>query len=152
MTAQLSFVTPPPGLDPVVDFTLDAIDGAPGLYSLHASEAPTTRLFVVDAAVHLPHYSPFVTDEQAGMLGLTSAEQALLLVIANPAETGTTVNLMAPIVVNLATGISAQLILEDQEWPLRAALVPGGAVASGASAAAAVSASASVRTREAVAV
>jgi flagellar assembly factor FliW len=44
------------------------------------------------------------------------------LVIANPGESGTTVNLLAPIVVNATTGVCAQVILDDQDWPLRAQL------------------------------
>lgn len=124
MSASLTFVTPPPGLDPTVDFTLDEVTGAAGLYSLHAATEPARRLFVVDAAVHLPDYSPVISFEQSDSLGVTDPEDALLLVVANPAATGTTVNLMAPIVVNSATGMSAQLILEGQDWPLRAALLP----------------------------
>lgn len=124
MSASLTFVTPPPGLDPVVDFTLDEISGAEGLYSLHAAAQPSTRLFVVDAAVHLPDYSPVITDEQGDALGVTGPDDALLLVVANPATSGTTVNLMAPIVVNSTTGLSAQVILENQEYPLRAVLAP----------------------------
>jgi flagellar assembly factor FliW len=122
MSASLTFVTPPPGLDPAVDFVLDEIEGASGLYALSTSGTPRSRLFVVDAAVHLPDYSPYITDEQSSSLGVTGPQDALLLVVANPAPTGTTVNLMAPIVVNASTGVSAQLILEGQDWPLRAAL------------------------------
>lgn len=124
MSASLTFVTPPPGLDPVVDFTLDEVSGATGLYSLQASTAPTTRLFVVDAGIHLPDYSPEISEEQGDSVGVRGPEDALVLVVANPQETGTTVNLMAPIVVNAHTGMSAQVILENQDWPLRAALVP----------------------------
>lgn len=65
MSAHLSFVTPPFGLEPVVDFVLDEITGAAGLYSLHAAEDAATRLFVVDAGLHLPDYSPEISEEQA---------------------------------------------------------------------------------------
>lgn len=46
----------------------------------------------------------------------------MLLVVANPGASGTTVNLLAPIVVNARTAVGAQLILEDQDLPLRAEL------------------------------
>jgi flagellar assembly factor FliW len=82
----------------------------------------SVRLFVLDAAVHLPDYSPVLTDEQTSALDLRSADEALLLVVATPAETGMTVNLLAPVVVNGRTGSGAQLILEGQDWPLRAEL------------------------------
>lgn len=124
MSASLSFVTPPPGLDPVVDFSLDEVKGANGLYALHAVAEPSTRMFVVDAAIHLPDYAPEISDEQGEALGLSGPENALLLVVANPAASGTTVNLMAPIVVNSVSGAAAQVILENQDFPLRAALMP----------------------------
>lgn len=49
-------------------------------------------------------------------------EDALVLVVVNPGDPGTTMNLLAPIVVNSATGTSAQVILDGQGWPLRAEL------------------------------
>lgn len=140
MNATLSFVTPPPGLAPLTAFSLTEIDGATGLFTLQAVERLTTRLFVLDAAVFLPHYTPYISAEQSASLALSTAADALVLVVVNPggAETdtdagasvgdpgpaATTVNLMAPIVVNAATGAAAQLILEGQDWPLQAELSP----------------------------
>lgn len=121
MTA-LAFIAPPPGFAPFVDFTLSDIDGAEGLYSLEATQDAGIRLFVLDAAVFLPDYTPVISDEQSAALGLATAEDAAVLVVANPSDEATTMNLMAPIVVNRATGVSAQVILEGQNWPLRAEL------------------------------
>ncbi|WP_104195798.1 flagellar assembly protein FliW [Cryobacterium sp. M15] len=118
----LSFVSPPPGLAPLTDFVLDEIDGAAGLYSLQASAQPTTRLFVLDAAIFLPSYTPAISSEQSMALSLTTPDDALVLVVINPGESTTTVNLMAPIVVNAHTGACAQVILDDQDWPLHAEL------------------------------
>ncbi|MFD1213646.1 flagellar assembly protein FliW [Arthrobacter sp. GCM10027362] len=119
MSAALTFVAPPPGLAPLVDFTLRPVDGAAGLFAL---EAAGRRLFVLDAAVYLPDYQPEISDEDAAALGLAGPEDALVLVVAVPGGAATTVNLMAPIVVNAATGVCAQVILEGQDWPLRAEL------------------------------
>ena len=118
----LRFVSPPPGLAPLTDFVLDEIDGAAGLYSLQASAQPTTRLFVLDAAIFLPNYTPTISKEQSSALSLTTPDDALVLVVVNPGESTTTVNLMAPIVVNARTGACAQLILDDQDWQLHAEL------------------------------
>jgi Uncharacterized protein conserved in bacteria len=122
LSATLTFIAPPPGLAPLVDFTLDHIEGADGLYALRAKADTNRRLFVLDAAVHLPDYTPVLSDEQCEALDVFTPENVLLLVIVNPSEAGTTVNLMAPIVVNATTGACAQVILDDQEWPLRAEL------------------------------
>ncbi|WP_217271092.1 flagellar assembly protein FliW [Frigoribacterium sp. VKM Ac-2836] len=119
----VSFVAPPFGLEPLVAFSLERVEGAEGLYALRSTDSDV-RLFVLDAAVHLPDYSPVVSDEQTLALDLQDAAEALLLVVATPASTGMTVNLLAPIVVNVRTGAGAQLILEGQDWPLRAELSP----------------------------
>ena len=122
VTADLSFVSPPPGLAPLTEFSLTEIPGAVGLFTLQSADHQRTRLFVLDASVYLPDYSPVISDDHAASLDLTGPGDALLLVVTNPGENGTTVNLMAPIVVNAATGRSAQIILEGQDWPLRAEL------------------------------
>ncbi|ROP75334.1 flagellar assembly factor FliW [Frigoribacterium sp. PhB107] len=126
VTAPVAFVAPPFGLEPLVDFVLDEVEGATGLFALRATDTSDTssevRLYVLDAAVHLPDYSPVLTDEQTTGLDLHDAAEALLLVVATPAASGMTVNLLAPVVVNTRTGQAAQLILEGQDWPLRAEL------------------------------
>ncbi|QZQ57151.1 flagellar assembly protein FliW [Curtobacterium sp. TC1] len=119
MSISLTFAVPPFGLSPAPVFTLTPVDGAEGLFTLVGG---SSRLFVLDAAVHLPSYAPELTDEQAAGLELTDPADAMLLVVANPGASGTTVNLLAPIVVNARTAVGAQLILEDQDLPLRAEL------------------------------
>jgi flagellar assembly factor FliW len=122
MSAVLDFVTPPPGLAPFTDFSLDDIDGVVGLYSLRSLDDTSIRLFVLDASVHLPNYTPEIPDQQCELLEILAPEDALVLVVANPSVSGTSMNLMAPIIVNASTGASAQVILEGQDWPLRAQL------------------------------
>lgn len=122
MSAALSFIAPPPGFAPLVDFTLDDIEGAQGLYALRSVEDNGMRLFVLDAGIFLPDYTPEISDEQAASLELENGDDALVLVVANPGESGTTMNLMAPIVVNSLNGRCAQFILDGDEWPLRAQL------------------------------
>jgi len=122
MSAQLSFVAPPPGFAPHTAFALDPIEGAEGLFSLTAAEQPELRVFVVDPATVVADYAPTLTDEQSAELGLGSAEEALLLVVASRAADGVHVNLLAPIVAHRETGVAAQVILDGQDYPLRAPL------------------------------
>ena len=123
MSRPLTFVSPPPGLEPQVDYLLEEIEGAAGLFSLVPAEGGSaSRLFLLDAAAYLPGYAPRISGDQQRMLDLSGPADAWVLVVANPAESGTTVNLLAPVVVNTATGRCAQLILEGQDWPLRASL------------------------------
>jgi flagellar assembly factor FliW len=118
---HLSFVTPPPGLDPLTDFTLEQLDGT-GLYALQAAADPGKRMFLLDPAVYVPDYRPELTDSQAAVLELASPEEAAMFVIANHRNGATTVNLLAPIIVNTATDTCAQFILEGQDWPIQAPL------------------------------
>jgi flagellar assembly factor FliW len=118
---KLTFVTPPPGLDPLTDFTLEQLEGT-GLYALQASGDPGKRMFLLDPSVYVPGYSPELTDSQAEALELASPEEAAMFVIANHRNGATTVNLLAPIIVNTATDLCAQFILEGQDWPIQALL------------------------------
>ena len=120
--SAVRFIVPPPGLEPLADFELTAVAGADGLYSLSSLERPEVRLFTIDAEVHLPGYSPELPDDRAAELGITAAEQAMLLVVVTPSREGSTANLLAPIVVNRADGAALQLVLDDDALPVRAEL------------------------------
>ena len=122
MTAALTFLAPPPGLAPHVDFSLAPVDGADGLFAMRAVDDADLRLYLVDPSSVLSEYAPTLSDEQAESLALTTADDALILVVAHPGADGVSVNLLAPVIVNRATGAASQVILEDQDYPLRAPL------------------------------
>jgi flagellar assembly factor FliW len=125
MSVRTTFLTPPPGFAPEVNFLLSAVDGADGLYSLkseQSGDAEGLRLFVLDAAVYLPGYQPEISEDQRLQLDLADAGEARVLVVANSTEAGTTVNLLAPIVLNTRTLSCAQVILDEQDWPVRVPL------------------------------
>ena len=122
MTAALTFLAPPPGLAPHGDFALTPVDGADGLFSLRAVDDTELRLYLVDPRTVLSAYAPTLTDEQADGLALESPDDALILVVAHPSAEGVSVNLLAPVIVNQTTGAASQVILEDQDYPLRAPL------------------------------
>jgi flagellar assembly factor FliW len=119
MTRALTFTVPPFGLEPHTDFALDAIEGAVGLFRLTAAENPDLRLFVLAAAIHLPDYSPQVPPAQRAEIGLGEAETPEVFVVVTPASGASTVNLLAPIVVDARTGRCQQVILADSTLSLR---------------------------------
>lgn len=119
--SALTFTAPLPGLAPFVDFDLDAVNGAEGLYSLRSTDEAALRLFLVDPAVYAPTYQPMLSPALLEPLAPGDTGVRVLLV-ANPAEDGTTVNLMAPIVVNPDSGMCSQVVLEGSNWPVRAQL------------------------------
>ena len=122
MSAALTFVSPPPGLAPHVDFGLAPVDGSDGLFTMRAVDDDALRLYLVDPQTVLQEYAPTLTDEQTATLELESPDDALLLVVAHPSDDGVSVNLLAPIVVNRGTGVALQVILDGQDYPLRAPL------------------------------
>lgn len=117
MTLQLTFREPLSGLGSFTDYDLAPLEGAAGTYALRASERPEVRLYVVDAAQYMPDYAPD--------LGDAAADEGLLLLVVTPHVEGATVNLLAPIVADLATGRAVQVIVADDiskvQVPLRRA-------------------------------
>ncbi|MFB7250935.1 flagellar assembly protein FliW [Microbacterium sp. NPDC056234] len=122
MSVALSFIAAPPGLAPHTSFALTAIADAEGLFSLRAVEDPDLRLYVLDPGTVIADYAPLLNDGQVAELGLTSPEDAMLLVIAHPGSEGVSVNLLAPVVVNRTTGRAAQIILDGQGFDVRTPL------------------------------
>lgn len=120
--SAVRFIVPPPGLEPLAEFELTAVPGADGLYSLSSVDRPEVRLFTIDAEVHLPGYSPELPDDRAAELGISAPEEAMLLVVVTPSREGSTVNLLAPVVVNRSDGAALQLVLDDDALPVRAEL------------------------------
>lgn len=89
---------------------------------MRAVDDSALRLYLVDPRSVLSEYAPTLTDEQAEGLALGSPDDALILVVAHPSAEGVSVNLLAPVIVNRTTGAASQVILEDQDYPLRAPL------------------------------
>ncbi|MET1022452.1 MAG: flagellar assembly protein FliW [Arthrobacter sp.] len=118
----VTFTAPMPGLENAHDFTLRSVAGAAGLYALEAGSPSPVRLFLADAAVFVPGYAPHVPDAAREALELEQGEAPQLLVVLNHSPKATTVNLMAPIVLNPAKRRCAQLVLDGREYPLRADL------------------------------
>lgn len=123
MIASLSLIDPLPGLGAATDFDLVPVDGAAGLYTLQSVSEPSTRILVLDAALHLPEYTPEIADGHVAELGLESPDDAIVLVVVAAGESAISVNLMAPVVVNRHSSVGAQLILDDPSLPLRFDLV-----------------------------
>lgn len=120
-STPVTFTAPMPGLENVHDFTLRNIDSAPGLFALESGSSPV-RLFLADAAVFVPGYTPPLPGSALEALELGDGEAPQVLVVVNHSPTATTVNLMAPIVLNPATRRCTQLVLDGKEYPLRADL------------------------------
>jgi flagellar assembly factor FliW len=121
----IELVHPLPGFPDTHRFTLEPLDATGVLSALRSLDRPDLQFLVVPPSGFHPSYAPEIDDESAAELGLTSAEQALVLLVvhAGPDLASTTVNLRAPLVVNIATSRAAQVILEDVSLPVAAPLL-----------------------------
>ena len=70
------------------------------------------------------YYAPVVSDDVVADLGITSADDVIVLLVLNAGTSleSTTANLLAPVLINTATLRAAQVILEDADLPIAAPL------------------------------
>lgn len=119
MTGLVTFIAPPPGLSPLVDFDLEPVAEADGLYTLRSLDAPDIRLYVIDAPVYLPDYNPEMSVQQLESIGATETSEVRVLVVTTLSDAGPSANLMAPILMHATSGEATQVILDGDDWPLR---------------------------------
>lgn len=117
----VEFTTPMPGLSPYTSFALEQIAGAEGLYTLRAADADV-RLFLLDPLSGDYGYAPALPAVVLSELGAADDSEIRVFVVANPADDGVYINLRAPVLVHGETGRAAQVILDDQAYPIRALL------------------------------
>ena len=114
----LRFTAPLLGLPGATGYDLVVVPDGIGLFTL---ECGATRLFAVDPALYVDDYRPRLTAEQREAVGVATDAEGLLLVVVTPDPEGPTANLLAPIVI-APDGRASQVLLEDQEMPVRAPL------------------------------
>ena len=120
----IEMVAPMPGFPDHQRFALVQLDDAGVLCSLQSVEDPQLRFLVVPPAVFFPDYAPVIDDATVETLGIHSPEDAMVLLVVNPGDDAgsATVNLLAPVVLNLATRRGGQVVL-DEDLPIRAPLL-----------------------------
>ena len=116
---EVEFAAPMPGLSPHTAFRLEPIEGAEGLYALRAVDADL-RLFLLDPGPTGIEYAPVLSAGHRAEIGAVEAGDIRLFVVANPADDGVYLNLRAPVIVHAQSGRAAQVILDDQDYPIRA--------------------------------
>ena len=115
-------VAPLPGLPGHLDYALEGLDDDGVLYAMRSLADPAVRLFVVRPEVFFDGYTPAVEADTREALSLADDDAPLVLVVVHPGdeESPSTANLLAPVMINPATGAAAQVVLDG--WPLRAPL------------------------------
>jgi flagellar assembly factor FliW len=121
----LELVVPFQGFPDHRRFALIRLDDSGLMCALRSVDDPELRFVVVPPALFFDDYAPQIDEAVAGTLGATSEKELLVLVVVTTGDTlaSATANLMAPIVVNHASRLAAQVVLDDTRLPLRAPLV-----------------------------
>jgi flagellar assembly factor FliW len=123
----LEFVAPMPGFPEQRRYVLVRLEDAGVLYSLTSIDVPDLRFLVVPPAPFFPDYAVDVDDDVLLALGMPHADDLLVLLVITAGDTlaDTTVNLMAPIIVNQRSHCAVQLVLGNSGLPVRTPLVAG---------------------------
>ncbi len=117
-----------PGFPELRQFALVPLDESGLLFELRSIEDERVRFVVVPSVAFYPDYAPEIDDVTARKLGLgddaTPDQTPLVLLVVTVGDTldTSTVNLMAPVVLNGSTRVAAQVVLDDTTLPLRAPL------------------------------
>ena len=82
---------------------------------------PEIMFVIADINLIIPDYSPSLNDKELSALSDKEDSEFVLYAIANVADelSETTINLKAPIVINLETQKAKQMVAENDEFPIR---------------------------------
>lgn len=122
----VTFATPLLGLGELRRFALVVLDEYGTLFSMRSLDEDGLRLLVVPTWVCATQYPIEMDEGLAAELDIRTADQAAVFLVVTPGDSlaTSTVNMLAPIVVNAATGQAAQLMLTGTDYSVRAPLVP----------------------------
>lgn len=118
----LNFPAGIPGLPPELKkFELLALAADSPFFFLQSLQDENTAFILVNPFFFFPNYEFELPDEEAAALGISSPEQIAVFCIVNASRglKNATVNLLAPVVVSVATGTARQVVLVDKRYGLR---------------------------------
>ena len=110
------------GFDDERDFLLIPFDGSQGsLLCLQSKATPALAFIVMDPFALQPDYSPELQKAELSALGVKESGDLcyyVMCVVKDPVA-DSTVNLKCPIAINPTTRVSAQVILETDQYGMR---------------------------------
>jgi len=120
----IELVSDLPGFPGLRRFVLVQLDDNGLLFDFRSLENPDIRFVVVPSVAFFPDYAPEIDEISALQLGISTPDDAwlLLIVTVGTNREDSTANLRAPLVVNLTTRAATQVVLADDNHPLRAPL------------------------------
>lgn len=122
----LTFGAPLPGLVEQTRFALVPLAENGTLFSLRSVADPGLRLLLAPSWICAPEsYSVNLDDEICAELGIADPDTAAVFLVVTPGTSlaDSTVNMLAPVVINADTGKAAQVVLTGSEYEIKAPLV-----------------------------
>ena len=110
-----------PGLDEYKQFVILQVSESYPVVWMQSVENPEICLPVIDSFLAVPDYTFNIDDEDISDLGISSSEELhILSVLVIPENLeGMTINLAAPIVINMDSGKAKQVLLGGAEYAVR---------------------------------
>ncbi|MBE3587708.1 MAG: flagellar assembly protein FliW [Thermoanaerobacteraceae bacterium] len=118
----LTFPAGLPGLPAeLTEFELVAVAEDSPFFFLQSLQDENTGFILVNPFAFFPNYEFDLPEEDARALGIKAPEEAAVFCIVNASRglASATVNLLAPVVVNAATGTARQVVLVDGRYSIR---------------------------------
>ena len=113
------------GFPEYTQFTLIKMNEEGLVYRLQSLEDESINFVVVPAASFFPSYAPVVDDEVAARFDLVNGREVLILLVVTLGETfkDSTVNLMAPLLLDPKAQVAEQIIVENANLSVRTPLL-----------------------------
>ncbi|WP_207666908.1 flagellar assembly protein FliW [Desulfofundulus salinus] len=118
----LTFPAGLPGLPAdLTEFELVAAAEDSPFFFLQSLQDENTGFILVNPFAFFPDYEFDLPEEDARALGIKAPEEVAVFCIVNASRglARATVNLLAPVVVNAATGTARQVVLVDERYSIR---------------------------------
>ncbi len=122
MSDALLFDEGIPGFPEAREFALTEIEGGGEFRMFRSLDDPELSMVVAVPWLFFPEYAPELTDMEQKGLELETAEDALVFCSVTFDEGAVYMNLLGPFIVNSRTRQGRQVVLTDQDYPLRAAI------------------------------
>ena len=114
-----------PGFEDMTRYTLLPVEGNPYLSFLQSVEREPVCFIVISPFAVEPNYDIELNEDTIGFLEIEKPEEVQLYAIMNLADEldKSTVNLKAPIVVNITSSKGHQIVLDDEKYQIKHKLV-----------------------------
>ena len=114
------------GFEDIKEYVLLQEDDSKTIWSLQAAHSSVPSFVVVNPYMIMEDYSPILSHDDLKELGMPKDEDICFLAVTVLKDNmeDSVVNLKSPIVINAMTRQAKQIILENNDYPIRCKLFP----------------------------